>query len=165
MATEATEKVKINVPVFLFLLNEKNEIYLQRRFQTGFMDGYYEPPAGGMQDKEFPQEAACREAQEEAGVRVRPGDIELFHAFLNFNDKTNPYLGLMFRTRIWDGKPFIAEPNYCDSSGFYGLSNLPEKIIPQVRDALGQLLSARSIELSNYKSLRARLEEQHAELK
>ena len=161
----ATEKVKTNVPVFLFLLNERNEVYLQRRFQTGFMDRYYEPPAGGLHDKEFPQEAACREAQEEAGVRVRPKDIELFHVFLDFNEEANPYLGLMFRARAWDGIPFIAEPNYCDSSGFYSLNNLPKKIIPQVRDALEQLLSAGSIELSNYKSLTARLEEQRSELK
>jgi 8-oxo-dGTP pyrophosphatase MutT (NUDIX family) len=155
-----TEKVKTNVPVFLFLIDDKNRVYLQRRYQTGFLDGYYEPPAGGLHDKEFPQAAACREAKEEAGVIVDPRDVELFHAFLNFNTETNPFLGLFFRTRKWQGAPVITEPDLCDDANFYTLDQLPEKVIPQVRDALDHLLSGPAIVLSNYESLTARLEEQ-----
>src|SRR6185436_50351 len=111
--------VKANVPVFLFLVDDTDRVYLQRRFQTGFFDGYYEPPAGGLHDKEFPQAAACREALEEAGVVVDPADTELFHAYLNLNDTTNSYLGLFFRTLKWQGTPTITEPNLCDDAGFY----------------------------------------------
>jgi len=135
-------------------------VYLQRRYQTGFLDGYYEPPAGGLHDKEFPQAAACREALEEAGVIVDPSDVELFHCFLNFNSKTNPFLGLFFRTRKWQRVPIITEPDLCGDAGFYSLDHLPEKLIPQARDALKNLLSAQAITLSNYESLEAKLDKQ-----
>lgn len=155
-----TEKAKTNVPVFLFLINEKDRVYLQRRFQTGFLDGYYEPPAGGLHDKEFPQDAACREAKEETGILVRSADLELFHTFVNFSTDTNPFLGLFFRTRKWQGNPVIAEPHLCDDAGFYSLDQLPEKVIPQARDALEYLLAGPAINMSNYESLLTRLEEQ-----
>jgi 8-oxo-dGTP diphosphatase len=158
------EKITVYVPVFLFLIDAKNRVYLQRRCNTGFLDGYYEPPAGGLHDKEFPQAAACREALEETGVIVKPADIELFYTFLNFNPDTNTYLGLMFRTRTWKGDPVIAEPHLCDDAGFYSLDNLPNKLIPQARDALKHLLSPESITLNNYASLMEEIEKQRQSL-
>lgn len=153
-------KTKVNVPVFMFLVNDKDEVYLQRRFQTGFFDGYYEPPAGGLEVGEFPQVAACREVLEEAGVKVDSKDVELFHTFLNFNTEDDPFFGLFFRTRTWTGVPRIMEPALCDDAGFFPLDRLPEKMLPQARDAAECILSAPSIDLSNYTSLKQRVEEQ-----
>ena len=160
MMIKMTEKATPHIPVFLCLIDEKDRVYLQRRYDTDFLNGYYEPPAGGLHENEFPQEAACREAREEAGVEVDPADIELFQAFLNFNPEAGPYLGLFFRTRKWSGTPSIMEPKLCDKADFFALNQLPDKMIPQARDALENVLTAPAITLSNYESITGRLEEQ-----
>jgi len=67
------EILRATIPVFTFLINDKVQVYLQRRFSTGYLDGYYESPAGKMDmceegKDEFPNDAACREVLEETGV-------------------------------------------------------------------------------------------------
>ncbi len=144
-----SERLLATVPVFTFLINDSNEVYLQRRYQTGYLDGYYEPPAGKMDNNgESAQEAACREAHEESGVLVLPEDIELFHTYLNLSEG-KPWLGLMFRTRTWAGTPTIQEADKCDDAKFFGYTDLP-KLTPQVRDGIARLLISPAIEMSNY---------------
>lgn len=142
------ERMRATIPVFLYLIDDQERVYLQRRYQTGYKDGCYEPPAGKVDEGEFPQFAACREALEEAGVIVDPKDVELFHTYTNLTDR-NPWVGLMFRTRKWQGEPSIQEPDKCDDAGFFSLEELPT-VSPQVRDGLGRLVTAASIEMSTY---------------
>jgi 8-oxo-dGTP diphosphatase len=142
------EVMKATIPVFVFLVDESEQVYLQRRFETSYMDGYYEPPAGKMDEGEFPKRAACREALEEAGVVIDPDDIEYFHSYMN-NSGGKPWLGMMFRTRLWRGRPTIKETEKCDDAGFFGLDNLP-KLTPQVRDGIARLMIAPAIEISEY---------------
>lgn len=127
--------IEATVPVFVFLQNEQGEVYLQRRVNTGYMDGRYDTPAGKMEPGESPQQAVCREAKEEADVDIAPEAIELFHTYYNYTNKS-PWLGLMFRASRWSGQPKICEPDKCDDAGFFSLEALPETT-PQVRDALG----------------------------
>ena len=143
--------MKATIPVFLFLIDDHERVYLQRRHQTGYLDGCYEPPAGKVDEGEFPPDAACREAMEEAGVLVEVDDIELFHTYMN-NSNNKPWLGLMFRTRTWQGVPTIQEPHKCDDAAFFALDNLPE-CTPQVRDGLAKLLVASSIAMDTYSGI------------
>jgi 8-oxo-dGTP pyrophosphatase MutT (NUDIX family) len=144
--------MKATVPVFLFLVDSQDRVYLQRRFRTGYLDGYYEPPAGKTDHGELLTQAACREAREEAGVIVDPASLELFHTYLNLSNN-NPWLGIMFRTRTWQGTPAIQEPDKCDDAGFFALNTLPSHLTPQVRDGLSHLLSAPSIAMDNYSDI------------
>ena len=141
-------RMQATIPVFVFLVDARRRVYLQRRYQTGYKDGCYEPPAGKVDEGEFPQAAACREALEEAGVVVEPGDLELFHAYTNLTNN-QPWVGLMFRTRKWSGGPSIQEPDKCDDAGFFPLDELPT-VTPQVQDGLDRLVTAASIEMSTY---------------
>jgi len=141
--------VQVKLVVFLFLIDKHDRIYLQRRFNTGFLDGQYEPPAGGVDQGEFPKQAACREVMEEAGVTVSHDDIELFHGYMNFNQTPTPYLGLMYRTRRWQGEPRNIEPHLSDDSGFYALDELPN-VIPQVKEAVKVLLDGPSIDFNTF---------------
>lgn len=146
------EILKPTIPVFVFL-TEGEKVYLQRRYNTGYRDGFYEPPVGKMDYgldgyRESPQEAGCREVLEEAGVIVQPDDLQLFHAYLNYAEG-DPWLGLMFRATVWTGVPSIREPHKCDESGFFDLSDLP-KVTPQVRDGLNRLLISNTVEIPTY---------------
>lgn len=140
--------MKATVPVFVFLLDDQDRIYLQRRYNTGYLDGYYESPAGKMDEGEFPAPAACREVLEEAGVVVNPDNLELFHSYMNLSHG-NPWLGLMFRTRKWQGTPTIQELHKCDDAGFFSLDDLP-KMTPQVADGIQKVLVSPAIAMNNY---------------
>lgn len=142
--------MKATIPVFVFLLSHQC-VYLQRRYQTGYLDGYYEPPAGKVDENEFPIDAACREAREESGVLVEPGDLELFHTYINTTGN-QPWLGILYRTTIWQGTPRIQEPHKCDHAGFFSLDNLP-KITPQVKDGLARIATAPAIHMDTYSNI------------
>lgn len=139
------------VPTFIALIDDQNRVYLQRRFQTGYLDGYYEPPAGKVEEDEFPTDGACREALEEAGVTIEPEDLELFHAYMNLSNG-DPWLGLMFRTRKWKGTPSIQETDKCDNARFFSLDELPE-MTPQVADAMRHVLDGPAIKMPNYRNI------------
>jgi len=145
------QTMKATLPVFAFLIDEQDRVYLQRRYNTGYLDGYYEPPAGKIDEGEFPPQAACREALEEAGVTINPKDLELFHSYMNLSHG-NPWLGLMFRTRIWGGAPHIQEPEKCDDAGFFSLDALP-KLTPQVADGITRVLEQPSIAMDSYDNI------------
>lgn len=147
-----SEKMQATVPVFLYLLDGQNRVYLQRRYKTGYLDGFYEPPAGKTNEGEFPPDAACREALEEAGVVVEAQDLELFHSYMNLTDG-KPWLGLMFRTRQWLGVPSIQEMDKCDHAGFFALDSLP-RLTPQVADGVGRILTTASIEMITYDDIK-----------
>jgi 8-oxo-dGTP diphosphatase len=145
------DRMHATVPVFLALIDGQNRVYLQRRFQTGYLDGQYEPPAGKVEEDEFPSHAACREALEEAGVIVKPEDLELFHAYMNLSNG-QPWLGLMFRTRKWKGSPSIQESDKCDDAGFFSLDELPG-LTPQVIDGMKHVLDGPGIAMPNYRDI------------
>lgn len=145
------ERMKATIPVFIFLLDEQDRVYLQRRYQTGYLDGRYEATAGKVDEGEFPPDAACREALEEAGITIKPDDLELFHTYTNLSNNS-PWIGFMFRTRKWKGTPTIQEPEKCDDAGFFALDDLPQ-VTPQVKDGFARVISAPSIEMSLYSDI------------
>ena len=65
--------------VFIVLRNAQGEVLLQRRYQTGYMDGRYDLPSGHVERGEKLLDAAVRELQEEVKVTVRPEDLQLWH--------------------------------------------------------------------------------------
>lgn len=132
------ERIKPTIPVFLALTRD-DEVYLQRRYNTGYMNGFYEFIAGKVDERESLLDAVAREAREEAGIVVRPENLTLFHTYLNNSYPDDPWLGLMFKTDTWEGEPGICEPEKCDDSGFFKEGQYPANVTPQVRDGLAQL--------------------------
>jgi 8-oxo-dGTP diphosphatase len=132
-------RYRVTPAVFVVITNDKGQVLLHRRFNTTYMDGYYDFPSGHLEAGEQLQDSAARETMEEVGLTVKPADLELIH--VNQNDAQDyPYMNFIFRAPSWQGKPRICEPEKCDDIGFFALDNLP-KVTPQVRTALKQLSS------------------------
>lgn len=121
------------VAVHLFLLN-KDQIFLARRFQTGYEDGKYSVPAGHVEPGESPTEAAIREAYEEADVHIKPQDLELVHVMHRIHDRQS--VDFFFVCRKWQGEPCINEPDKCDEVRWVSLKKLPKNTIPYIRLAI-----------------------------
>jgi 8-oxo-dGTP diphosphatase len=129
------DRLKVLPAVFVFLIKD-SKVLLLRRAQTGWLDGFYDPPAGHLELDETLQEGAVRELKEEAGVVVDPKDLKLIHIYQNYNSLKAPYIGFMFAAQQWHGEPTIQEKNKCDDMQFFELDNLPEKTTPYAKIAL-----------------------------
>ena len=128
------------VPAAYVVLLREGKILLQRRFNTGYMDGYYSVPAGHVDKGETFTQCAVREAKEEIGAELNLQDLKLAHIMHRFSGGEWGELGyridLFFTVEKWQGNIEIKEPEKCDDLKWFDLANLPENIIPYVATAL-----------------------------
>jgi len=134
----AKERFKIIPAVYLVLMKE-NKILLSRRYNTGYFDNYYSLPAGHLDGKETLKQAMVREAKEEVGVVLDPSDLELIHT-MNRKIPDNERVDFFFTTKKWQGEPKIIETDKCDDLSWFGLNNLPNNIIPYIKQAIDSFL-------------------------
>lgn len=125
---------KFSASVFVALLSG-SEILLLRRKGTGWMDGAFSIPAGGLDAGETISEAAIREAREEVGVRIDPADLAYAHTLHSLTESRD-WVGHFFTVMRWNGTPALQEPDKHSDLGWWPLRNLPQETIPYVRQAL-----------------------------
>jgi ADP-ribose pyrophosphatase YjhB (NUDIX family) len=125
--------VTFPVTVHLFLFREE-QILLLRRFHTGYMDGYFSVPAGHLDGDETVRKAGVREASEEIGVRIDPGDMNFAGVFHRREDEER--VDFFFHVRAWMGEPFNAEPEKCDQLLWADPNTLPKNTIPYICKAI-----------------------------
>ena len=83
-----TERFQTIQAVFVLLRNDKNEILLQQRSGTGYLDGYWDFPSGHVELGESLRDTASRETKEEIDINVAPQDLELIHIEQFFVERT-----------------------------------------------------------------------------
>ena len=115
---------------------------LLRRFGTGWRDGEYTLPAGHVDGSETIRAELCREALEEIGIAIEPRALKFAHVMHQRDN--HEYIDFYFTTKTWNGEPKNCEPNKCDDLGWFSLKNLPENILPNVRQALAAYTSNES---------------------
>jgi mutator protein MutT len=133
------ERFKI-VPAVYLILTKDNKILLSRRHNTGYFDGYYSFPAGHLDGGETLKQAMVREAKEEIGILLNLEDLELVHT-MNRRIPDNERMDLFFTSKKWEGEPKIMELNKCDDLTWVGLNNLPQNIIPYIKQAIDSFLN------------------------
>lgn len=125
----------------LMLLKEvdgKTKVLLQRRHNTGFMDGKWDLSCSGhVEHGESMSQAAAREAKEELGVVISPDKIKFFvfvHKREEERDLTycNPY----FVCTEFSGEPRVCEQHKCSEIKWFDLDNLPDDLINDRKQAI-----------------------------
>ncbi|MBX4201684.1 NUDIX domain-containing protein [Candidatus Saccharibacteria bacterium] len=127
------------VPSVFAAVIKDGKALLIRRANTGWMDGYYDLPAGHLEDQEHLKDGALRELKEETGITAEPVDLKLIHVHQNHHRPDFPHYGYIFLVKKWCGEPKLMEPNKADDIGFFALDNLPKKITPYSKMALDAL--------------------------
>lgn len=119
---------------YLFLIQEE-QILLQRRVNTGFMDGMYGVPAGHLDGNETAREGMARELFEEIGITVNPRDLEVVHV-MHRKAASDERFDLFMSLTSYGGLIENKEPHKCDDLRWFPLNALPENMVDYVRVAL-----------------------------
>lgn len=125
------------------------EVLLQLRRGTGFMDGRWAHGAAGhVELGESTVAAAVREAREELGVVVEPGDLSFVatvHRTVAAHRPSEERVDIFLATRRWSGEPAVQEPDKVGDLRWWPLASLPETVVPHEREALA-VLARRELE-------------------
>jgi len=132
------ERHKI-VPASYLVLIKDNKILLQRRFNTGYEDGKYSFVAGNVVEGETFRLELVRETLEEAGITIKEEDLIAVHIMCrnSHTPTNNERVDLFLTTEKWSGDIENKEPNKCDDLSWFELNNLPDNMIPYIRQAIG----------------------------
>jgi len=123
------------IPTVYLILAMNNKILLTRRYNTGFHDGEYSFPAGHLNGGETMISAMIREAKEEVGITLKPKDLQLVHV-MHRKEPSEEMINFFFTAENWEGAPKIIEPHKCDDLDWFDLDNLPDNVIPYIRQAI-----------------------------
>ena len=119
-----------------------DEVLLQLRHDTGFMDGHWASAAGHVEAGESVLAAAVREAAEEVGVRIRPDQlvpITAMHRTQATGDPLDERVDFFFGCRGWQGEPRRMEPTKAADLRWFALDALPDPVVPHERMVLEAL--------------------------
>jgi len=131
------ERHKI-IPASYLLLFRNDKILLSRRFNTGYEDGNYSVPAGHVEQGETFTGCLIREAKEEIGVIIKPKDLKVTHVMCRNSGtkENNERIDVFFVVTKWTGNIENKEPHKCEDISWFDIDNLPNNIIPYIRDAI-----------------------------
>ncbi len=136
------DRFKTPIAVILMLIrnnNGKEQILLQKRKNTGYMDNYYDFSASGhVEEKETMKMALIREAKEEIGIDIDIKDVEL--VTIVHDIKNNEYINGYFKVTKWQGEVKINEKDKIEEIRWCDIDNLPQNIIEN-----------RKVSIKNYK--------------
>lgn len=113
---------------YVFLLRE-DEVLLQQRANTGYMDGHWVAGAAGhVEPGEWAVPAALRELTEELGVSAAAGDLRPLTVMQRRRGEApiEQRVDWFFACRRWEGEPRIMEPGKCSGLAWYPLTDLPD---------------------------------------
>lgn len=128
------EKFRPYAAAYLVLI-ENGRVLLLRRFNTGYQDGNYSLVAGHLDGGETTTQCIIREASEEAGITISPGDLEVVHVMHRLSPDRE-YFDFYLRAEKWTGDITNMEPDKCDELGWYSMDDLPTNMLPEVKLAL-----------------------------
>lgn len=133
----------VRLAVYIIFHNERDEILMIRRANTGWCDGEYTLPAGHIDAGETALRSCIHEAREEVGLEIFETDLILRNVtqFQQINNADENYVNFFFECRNYSGTAKIGEPNKCDDLIWIKPEKLNEiPVIDSVKFSLEKIL-------------------------
>lgn len=138
---DAQESERYKLPVFVaIIVKQGDRILLLQRENTGWMDGFWGMPGGGLEPNETITEAAARESYEEVGIRINPEDLKLVHVMHVKRGGNKDVMGFMFLAQKWQGVAENREPHRCSQVQWFDIHALPPNMVLQNAHGFEQAL-------------------------
>ena len=140
-----TDRFRVVPASYVFLLRpgaSGDDVLLQLRANTGYMDGHWAAAAAGHVERgETAYDAARREAREEIGVEL--GDLSFVTAMQRTRggEPIDERIDFFFTARTWSGEPRIVEAAKAAELRWARLDELPDPVVPHERAVLERLRS------------------------
>jgi 8-oxo-dGTP pyrophosphatase MutT (NUDIX family) len=107
------------------ILRRGGEVLLGRRVNTGYADGLLHAPSGRAEDGEDVRQAVIREAREETGLHLAPGDLRVALVMQHRAPYGQPRIGWFFEAGYGaGGEPVNREPDKCSELDWFPLAAL-----------------------------------------
>ena len=123
-----TDRFRVVPAAYVFLLRpgpDGDEVLLQLRQNTGYMDDHWAAAAAGHVERgETAYDAARREASEEIGVDGLALEFVTSMQRTQHADAIDERIDFFFTARAWSGEPRIIEPAKCAALDWFALSAL-----------------------------------------
>jgi 8-oxo-dGTP pyrophosphatase MutT (NUDIX family) len=133
MSDTKEERFTLRAAAYLILVTD-GSILLSRRFNTGWRNGDYSLVAGHLDPGESIRTTMTREAKEEAGITIIQDDLKFVHVMQQYENAE--YFDFYFTASKWQGEPTNQEPEKCDDMRWFPLDNLPDNLVPNVKQAI-----------------------------
>ena len=133
------ERYKSMIVVDLMLTrknNERDEVLLALRKNTGYNDGNFELPGGHVETGEDLIQAMIREAKEELNIELKREDLKIKHILHRF--KANR-INFIISTDKYEGTLEVGEPDKCEKIEWFDINNLPENIEIKTKNVLKEI--------------------------
>lgn len=117
--------------------NNKKQILLMKRKNTGSDDGMYELPGGHLEAKEDLYDAMIREAKEELLIDLKRDDMRIIHLMHHF---TGERLNFIFSADAKNLDPKIGEPNKCEELVWVNIEDLPKETTDKVKQMVQNVI-------------------------
>lgn len=105
--------------------NEKTEVLLALRKNTGYNDGKYELPGGHVEEGEDLIDAMIREAKEELNIELKRENLSIVHILHHYKADR-----IIFRilAKKYEENIQIGEPDKCEKLEWFDINELPNNI-------------------------------------
>lgn len=133
------ERFKTAVTVGAILINEDNKILLQKRCNTGYMDGMYAIVSGHLEKNESMLSGIIREVKEEIGVELSSDKVE-FVCIIRRGDNDD-YINSYFKCDNFAGDVKNMEIDKCTELKWFNINELPDNIIPNDKRAIKNMIN------------------------
>ncbi|WP_329069781.1 methyltransferase domain-containing protein [Streptomyces sp. NBC_01429] len=131
-APRHTEVVDVHL-----ILRRGAEVLLARRAGTGYADGLLNAPSGHVESGEDVRAAMIREASEEIGISLAPGDLRVALVMQHRGPAGAPRIGWFFEAEYGaGGEPVNREPHKCSGLSWHPLAALPDDMVAYCRAGL-----------------------------
>lgn len=131
------ERFKLVITVGLILLNDKGQVLLQKRCNTGYMDGKYGLIAGHLEKDESLVDGITREAKEEIDAILDKNNVE-FVCMIRRGDNCD-YVNTYFKYINYNKEIQRNEPEKCLELKWFDIDKLPDNIIPNDKRAIDNM--------------------------